>query len=251
MPNGGKITIETSHTYLDDAYAREHVAVQPGRYVVLTVSDSGTGMDAETQKQIFDPFFTTKEVGKGTGLGLSTVYGIVKQSEGSIWVYSELGTGTTFKVYLPRVDEVGEAEEFAGDSRSVPGGSETILLVEDEELLRSLAVQILEEFGYAVVTASNGEEGLRICQEFKGRIDLVISDVVMPRMSGRELAEHISVLRPETRVLFMSGYTDDAIVRHGILEEQMPFIQKPFLPDALALKAREMLDMPALQPVSP
>jgi len=247
MPDGGKITIETSQTYLDEPYAREHVAVQPGRYVVLTVSDSGIGMDAETQKRIFDPFFTTKEVGKGTGLGLSTVYGIVKQSEGSIWVYSELGTGTTFKVYLPRVDEVGESKEFAGDSRSVPGGSETILLVEDEDLLRSLAVQILEEFGYAVITAANGEEGLRICKEFEGRIDLVISDVVMPRMSGRELAEHIAVLRPETRVLFMSGYTDDAIVRHGILEEDMAFIQKPFLPEALARKARELLDMPALQ----
>jgi PAS domain S-box-containing protein len=247
MPNGGKITIETSHTYLDEAYAREHVGIQPGRYVVLTVSDSGVGMDAETQKRIFDPFFTTKGVGKGTGLGLSTVYGIVKQSEGSIWVYSELGTGTTFKVYLPRVDEVGDSEELAGDARSVPGGSETILLVEDEDLVRSLAVEILEEFGYAVITAPNGTEGLRICKEFKGRIDLLISDVVMPQMSGRELAEHISVLRPEIKVLFMSGYTDDAIVRHGILEENMPFIQKPFLPDALARKARELLDMPALQ----
>jgi PAS domain S-box-containing protein len=246
MPSGGKITIETSHADLDEAYAREHVAVNPGRYVVLTVSDSGTGMDAETQKQIFDPFFTTKEVGKGTGLGLSTVYGIVKQSEGSIWVYSEVGTGTTFKVYLPRVDQIADGDEF-GDSRSVPGGSETILLVEDEDLVRDLAVEILEEFGYAVITAPNGEEGLRICKEFKGRIDLVISDVVMPQMSGRELAEHISRLRPETRVLFMSGYTDDAIVRHGILEENMSFIQKPFLPDALARKARELLDMPAMQ----
>jgi CheY-like chemotaxis protein len=175
------------------------------------------------------------------------VYGIVKQSEGSIWVYSELGTGTTFKVYLPRVDEVGDSEELAGDALSVPGGSETILLVEDEDLVRSLAVEILEEFGYAVITAPNGTEGLRICKEFKGRIDLLISDVVMPQMSGRELAEHISVLRPEIKVLFMSGYTDDAIVRHGILEENMPFIQKPFLPDALARKARELLDMPALQ----
>jgi PAS domain S-box-containing protein len=247
MPNGGKITIETGHTFLDEAYAREHVAVQPGPYVVLTVSDSGIGMDAETQKRIFDPFFTTKEVGKGTGLGLSTVYGIVKQSEGSIWVYSELGKGTTFKVYLPRVDQAEESEELAGDSLSTPGGSETILLVEDEDLVRGLAVEILEAFGYAVITASNGEDGLRICKEFERRIDLMITDVVMPQMSGRELAEQISVLRPETKVLFMSGYTDDAIVRHGILEENMSFIQKPFLPDALARKARELLDMPALQ----
>jgi PAS domain S-box-containing protein len=247
MPKGGKITIETGRAYLDEAYAREHVAVQPGHYVVLTVSDTGIGMDAETQKRIFDPFFTTKEIGKGTGLGLATVYGIVKQSEGNIWVYSELGIGTTFKVYLPRVDEVADGEELAGDSRSVPGGSETILLVEDEDLVRRLAVKILEEFGYTVITAANGEDGLRLCKEFKGPIDLLISDVVMPQMSGRQLAEHVSVLRPETKVLFMSGYTDDAIVRHGILEEDMAFIQKPFLPDALARKTRELLDLPELQ----
>lgn len=247
MPKGGKITIETGHAYLDEGYAREHAGVRCGHHIVLTISDTGTGMDAETQQRIFDPFFTTKEVGKGTGLGLATVYGIVKQSEGSIWVYSEMGTGTTFKVYLPRVDEVVEGEELAGDRRSVPGGSETILLVEDEDLVRNLAVEILEEFGYAVITASNGQEGLRICKEFEGGIDLLISDVVMPLMSGRELAQHISVIRPETRVLFMSGYTDDAIVRHGILEEDMAFIQKPFLPDALARKAREVLDAPVLQ----
>jgi PAS domain S-box-containing protein len=247
MPRGGKITIETGHAYLDEAYAREHAGVRTGHYIVLTVSDTGTGMDAETQKRIFDPFFTTKEVGRGTGLGLATVYGIVKQSEGSIWVYSEVGTGTTFRVYLPRVDEVAEGEELSGDARAVPGGSETILLVEDEDLVRNLATEVLEEFGYAVITASNGAEGLRVSKEFEGRIDLLISDVVMPQMSGRELAQHMSVLRPETKVLFMSGYTDDAIVRHGILEEDMAFIQKPFLPDALARKARELLDIPVLQ----
>jgi PAS domain S-box-containing protein len=247
MPNGGKITIETGHTYLDEVYAREHVAVQPGRYVVLTVSDTGIGMDAETKKRIFDPFFTTKEVGKGTGLGLSTVYGIVKQSGGSIWVYSETGRGTTFKVYLPRVDEVTEAEELANGAQGVRGGSETILLVEDEELVRNLAGEILEQYGYAVIAAANGEEGLRICKGFDGRIDLLITDVVMPQMSGRELAEHIAALRPDTRVLYMSGYTDDAIVGHGILEEHMSFIQKPFLPEALARKTRELLDLPVLQ----
>jgi PAS domain S-box-containing protein len=247
MPKGGKITIETGHIRLDEAYAREHVAVQPGRFVVLTVSDTGLGMDAETQKRIFDPFFTTKEVGKGTGLGLSTVYGIVKQSEGSIWVYSEIGRGTTFKVYLPRVDEVADEEALANGSQLVQGGSETILLVEDEELVRNLAVEILEQYGYAVIAAANGEEGLRLCKSFTGRIDLMITDVVMPQMSGRELAEKIAALWPETRVLYMSGYTDDAIVRHGILDEQMAFIQKPFLPDALARKARELLDLPVLQ----
>jgi len=247
MPKGGKITIETGHTYLDGAYAREHVAVQPGHFVVLTVSDTGIGMDAETQKRIFDPFFTTKEVGKGTGLGLSTVYGIVKQSEGSIWVYSEIGRGTTFKVYLPRVDDVAEAEESANSSQRAAGGSETILLVEDEELVRELAVEILEQYGYAVIAAATGEEGLQICKGFDGRIDLVITDVVMPQMSGRELTEQIAALRPDTRVLYMSGYTDDAIVRHGILEEHMSFIQKPFLPEALARKTRELLDLPALQ----
>lgn len=246
MPKGGKITIETGHKYLDETYAREHVAVQPGRYVVLTVSDNGVGMDADTQKRIFDPFFTTKPVGKGTGLGLSTVYGIVKQSEGSIWVYSESGRGTTFKVYLPRVDEVTDAEDGMSGLQGVHGGSETILIVEDEELVRELAVEILEQCGYVVMAAANGEEGLRICKGFDGRIDLMITDVVMPQMSGRELAERITALRPETCVLYMSGYTDDAIVRHGILEENMSFIQKPFLPDALARKAREVLDQPVL-----
>jgi PAS domain S-box-containing protein len=247
MPKGGKITIETGHKYLEEAYASEHVGVTPGHFVVLTVSDTGVGMDAETQKRIFDPFFTTKEVGKGTGLGLSTVYGIVKQSEGSIWVYSEVGSGTTFKVYLPRVDEITEADESANGSHDVRGGSETILLVEDEDLVRDMAVESLEQYGYAVISAANGEEGLRLCRDFEGRIDLVITDVVMPGMSGRELAEHIAALRPETSVLYMSGYTDDAIVRHGILEENMSFIQKPFLPDALARKARELLDLPVLQ----
>ncbi|MCU1267054.1 MAG: domain S-box-containing protein [Acidobacteria bacterium] len=247
MPRGGKITIETSHKYLDEAYAREHVAVQPGHYVVLTVSDTGIGMDAETQKRIFDPFFTTKEIGKGTGLGLSTVYGIVKQSGGSIWVYSETGRGTTFKVYLPRVDVVIESEELTDGSPAVRGGVETILLVEDDESVRQLAVETLESYGYVVIAAAGGEEGLRICSERKGNIDLMITDVVMPRMSGRELAEQLAAIRPEARVLYMSGYTDDAIIRHGILEQNMPFIQKPFLPDALALKARELLDLPVLQ----
>jgi PAS domain S-box-containing protein len=243
MPRGGKITIETGHKYLDGAYAREHQSIQPGHYVVLAVSDTGIGMDAATQKLIFDPFFTTKEVGKGTGLGLSTVYGIVKQSGGNIWVYSEVGQGTTFKIYLPRVDQVYELEESA--LLTIPVGTETVLLVEDEEMVRTLSQEILEQSGYRVVVATNGKEGLRVCKEFSGHIDLMITDMVMPEMSGRQLAEQVAILRPETKVLFMSGYTDDAIVRHGILEENMPYMQKPFLPDALALKAREVLDQPA------
>jgi len=242
LPKGGKITIETCNTVLDETYARKHVSVQPGSYVVLIVSDNGVGMDAKTQERVFDPFFTTKEIGKGTGLGLSTVYGIVKQSEGSVWVYSEVGRGTTFKIYLPRVDNGAEDEKLASVASIVPGGSETILLVEDEDLVRDLSIAILEEAGYKVISAADGDEGLRLCQQFEGRIDLMITDVVMPRMSGRELAEYLKVLRPETEVLYMSGYTDDAIVRHGILEDDMPFIQKPFLPDALALKVRELLE---------
>jgi CheY-like chemotaxis protein len=203
-------------------------------------------MDDKTQEHIFEPFFTTKEVGKGTGLGLSTVYGIVKQSGGSIWVYSEVGRGTTFKVYLPRVDEPVETEASGKSSRAVARGHETVLLVEDEALVRDLSREILEEIGYEVVVAQDGSEGLRICKEFERSIDLMITDVVMPRMSGRELAEAVATLRPDTRVLYMSGYTDDAIVRHGILDDDAFFIQKPFSPDSLALKVREVLDQPVL-----
>jgi signal transduction histidine kinase len=241
MPRGGKITIETGHTYLDESYAGKHEATKPGHYVMLAVSDTGVGMDAQTRKQIFDPFFTTKEVGKGTGLGLSMVYGIVKQSGGNIWVYSELGKGTTFKVYLPRVDQVEETESSAARA-AIPVGTETVLLVEDEEMVRKLSQEILEDSGYRVVVATNGKEGLRVCQEFGEHIDLIITDVVMPEMNGREMAEQVALLRPTTKVLFMSGYTDDAIVRHGILEENMSYMQKPFLPNTLALKAREVLD---------
>jgi len=242
MPTGGHLTIETRNAYLDRAHIKRRESVRPGHYVVLSVSDDGHGMDTETQERIFEPFFTTKEQGKGTGLGLSTVYGIVKQSEGSIWVYSEVGKGTTFKIYLPRVDEVEVAEATAEERRVVPRGHETLLLVEDEDIVRALSREILEQYGYTVICAADGEEGLRVCKEFAGGIDLMITDVVMPRMSGRELAEQAAILRPETRVLYMSGFTDDAIVRHGLLDDDFAFIQKPFSPDALALKAREMLD---------
>lgn len=245
MPNGGKVTVETGHEYLDKTYAGQHFSVVPGQYVKLTVTDSGCGMPAETMKQIFEPFFTTKDVGKGTGLGLSTVYGIVKQSGGNIWVYSEEGKGTTFKVYLPRFDQESVSETTTVQPE-IPRGRETVLLVEDEEMVRNLSREILEQHGYKVIQASDGAEGLRVCREFSGEIELMISDVVMPQMSGSELAREVATLRPEMRTLFMSGYTDDAIVRHGILDENLSFIQKPFMPDALALKAREVLDQPAV-----
>jgi two-component system cell cycle sensor histidine kinase/response regulator CckA len=245
MPSGGKVTIETGHANLDEAYANQHFSVKPGEYVNLTVTDTGCGMSAETMKQIFEPFFTTKEIGKGTGLGLSTVYGIVKQSEGNIWVYSEPGKGTTFKIYLPRV--LKEAGNFVTAVQpEMPRGQETILLVEDEEMVRKLSREILEQQGYKILQAADGVEGLRVCQEFAGPIDLMITDVVMPHISGGELAKKVASIRPEMRMLFMSGYTNDAIVRHGILDEHLSFIQKPFTPEALALKAREVIDRRAI-----
>ncbi|HBB97447.1 MAG TPA: hybrid sensor histidine kinase/response regulator [Blastocatellia bacterium] len=241
MPKGGTLTIETQDVELDEAYAREHVTVRTGSYVMLAVTDTGAGMSAETQSHMFEPFFTTKAPGKGTGLGLATVYGIVKQSDGTVWVYSEVDKGTTFKIYLPRVDEI-RAEEAHAESHIVPRGHETILVVEDEEIVRTLSTEILKNHGYRVLAAGNGEEGLRVCKEFYGAIDLLITDVVMPHMSGRELAEQVATIRPDTRVLYMSGFTDDAIVRHGVLDDGVFFIQKPFSPDALAIKARSVLD---------
>jgi two-component system cell cycle sensor histidine kinase/response regulator CckA len=241
MPTGGKLTIETRNAYIDQTYIKPQEILRPGHYVVLAVSDEGHGMDAQTQQKIFEPFFTTKDVGKGTGLGLATVYGVVKQSDGYIWVYSEPDKGTTFKIYLPRVDDAKELVETAERER-VELGHETVLLVEDEQIVRNLAQEVLKQYGYTVICAADGEEGLRVCKEFEGRIALMITDVVMPRMSGRELAEQVATLRPDTRVLYMSGFTDDAIVRHGMLHESFAFIQKPFSPDSLALKARQVLD---------
>src|SRR6266496_3520116 len=242
MPKGGLITIETDNAELDQFYCRSHVPAVPGPYVLLTISDTGEGIDAATQKRIFEPFFTTKEVGKGTGLGLSTVYGIVKQSDGYIWVYSELGNGTIFKVYLPRVDQGAESESAVIAQPEMIAGRQTVLIVEDEEQLRDLAPQILEVNGYSVVTAANGAEGLRLFEDFPGRFDLVITDVVMPVMSGAELAEQITLLQPQAKVLYMSGYTNDSMVRHGVLEHQVSFLQKPFSPASLARKVREVLD---------
>ncbi|MEA2206243.1 MAG: two-component system, cell cycle sensor histidine kinase and response regulator CckA [Blastocatellia bacterium] len=247
MPKGGKLTIETRNVVISEDYAQRH-ATAPGRYVMLGVSDTGCGIDPEVKPRVFEPFFTTKGSGKGTGLGLATVYGIVRQSGGNIWVYSEVDRGTTFKIYLPRVDEALESED-APISRTVPQGTETVLLVEDEEQVRAILKHILEDLGYCVLSASNGEEALVISQDLGRDIELMITDVVMPQMSGRELAERVLELRPMLPVLFMSGYTDDAIVRHGLLDEKLNFIQKPFDAAGVARKVREVLDsQPAHQP---
>jgi PAS domain S-box-containing protein len=242
MPAGGRLTVKTENVEFAGRSVKRRVVVEPGSYVVLSVTDDGVGMDTETQSHIFEPFFTTKEVGKGTGLGLSTVYGIIKQTGGSIWVYSEPGKGTTFKIYLPLVDDVSAAAEESKQAQTAPTGHETVLLVEDEDMVRELAQEILEQYGYTVLTAANGTEGLRVCKEFQDKIDLVLTDVVMPQMSGPELAENILAIQPETRVLYMSGFTDDDVVRHGVLTEDMCFIQKPFSPEALAIKVREVLN---------
>jgi two-component system cell cycle sensor histidine kinase/response regulator CckA len=244
MPQGGQLTLETANVELNEGYARSHESVLPGRYVMLAVSDSGIGMDAETQAHIFEPFFTTKEKGKGTGLGLATVYGIVKQSGGHIWLYSEPGQGTTFKIYLPRVEEAAQPAEAISTGAPLAGGSETILLVEDEEGVRDLAGRILGLKGYKVITASNPTEATQVCERYEGPIQLLLTDVVMPTMSGRQLAEHVAFFRPGLKVLYMSGYTNSAIVPHGILEEGTPFLQKPFTPDSLTRNVREALDAP-------
>jgi len=243
MPKGGKLSIETSNVCLDESYAREHVSVVPGEYVMLAISDTGCGMDEETRQQIFEPFFTTKEPGKGTGLGLSMVYGIVRQSGGNIWVYSEEGTGTTFKIYFPRV--TAEAQEYkrTNDSAEVPKGCETILLVEDAAPVRTLARQVLETAGYCVLEAESAEAALKVCERINGtRIDLLLTDVVMPGMSGNDMSRILLARQPDMPVLYMSGYTDDAIVQHGVLEPGINFLQKPFSPGALAVKVREVLD---------
>jgi CheY-like chemotaxis protein len=201
-------------------------------------------MDQQTQERIFEPFFTTKEVGRGTGLGLSTVYGIVKQSGGNVWVYSEPGRGTTFKIYLPCVDSPAEEFKASVDDSKEHIGSETVLLVEDEEMVRNMTREILQESGYRVLEATHGHEALIVAERHDGPIHLMLSDVVMPQMSGRELAEQLSPVRREMKVLYMSGYTDDAIVHHGVLDEGMAFIEKPFTPNTLTRKLREVLDVP-------
>jgi two-component system cell cycle sensor histidine kinase/response regulator CckA len=241
MPDGGRLVVETCNTDLDANYAVDHVSVKPGRYVMLAVSDNGVGMDRQTVAHIFEPFFTTKESGRGTGLGLSTVYGIVKQSGGYIWVYSEPGKGSTFKVYLPRVDEVSEAISAAQAAPRAQRGTETVLIVEDEEAVRELIQTVLTEKGYDVIPSLDPKHAEQIAAQFAGEIHLLLTDMVMPGTSGRELAERISAKRKGIRVLFMSGYTDNVITSGGMLEEGLAFLQKPFSPAALVQKVREVL----------
>ena len=242
MPGGGRLTITTANVELDATYARRHANVEPGTYVMLAVSDTGHGMSEETLASIFEPFFTTKPPGKGTGLGLSTVYGIVKQNGGHVWVYSEPGNGTTFKVYLPRAETGAVPEAVAVPSIPEARGTETILLVEDEDSVRSAVRRILEKQGYSVLEAHHGGEALRLSAEFEGPIHLVVSDLMMPEMSGREFAGRLTLTRPKTRVLFMSGYTDDEVVRRGLVEGDSAFIQKPFTLEHLARKVRMALE---------
>jgi two-component system, cell cycle sensor histidine kinase and response regulator CckA len=241
MPQGGRLTIETSNVELDEAFVREHLGTEPGPYVLMAVSDTGVGMDRATRARAFEPFFTTKAPGKGTGLGLSTVFGIVQQSGGGIWLYSEPGQGTTFKLYLPRVD----AELDCRPPSVVPAalrGTETVLLVEDEEQVRAVATRILERNGYHVLVPKSAEEALRLAGEYAGPIALLVTDVVMPRISGTELSARMLQLRPQLKVLYVSGYTDGGIGAHRMLEDGASFLQKPFTTDSLARKVRSVID---------
>ena len=242
MPQGGKLRIETTNVELDQAYAWQHPGAKPGHYVMLAVIDTGMGMDPATLAHIFEPFFTTKDVGKGTGLGLATVYGVVKQSGGYIWVDSETGRGASFQIFLPQVEEPVAAIAVTAPMAQSIGGSETILLVEDAESLRKLTRSFLESHGYRVLVAENGEEAMRVEVQHSGKIDLLLTDVVMPGINGRVLSEKLLPKQPGMRVLYISGYTDSFIAGHGVLERGMTLLHKPYTEDALIGKVREVLD---------
>jgi len=239
MPKGGRLTIETGNVVLDESAAQRHLDVRAGPYVMLAMTDTGAGMDAETQARVFEPFFTTK--GQGTGLGLSTVYGIVKQSGGNIWAYSEPGQGTTFKIHFPREEGVPRAEPPAAEPVARGPRSETILVVEDSDMVRSLVSQVLRKAGYSILEARSGEDALRIAGLYEGPIHLLVTDVVMPGMGGRQVADRLTATRPETRVLYVSGYTENAIVHQGVLEAGIDFLEKPFTPQALEQRVAEVL----------
>jgi two-component system, cell cycle sensor histidine kinase and response regulator CckA len=242
MPMGGTITIETANTQLDEHYSKTHLGVKAGDFIMIAVSDTGHGMDSATRQHIFEPFFTTKARGKGTGLGLATVYGMVKQSGGDIWVYSEPGQGTTFKLYFPRVAE-GIATDVVGAPRAErSNGSETVLLVEDEKAVRDLTARMLKQMGYTPLSAASGAEAIEISRAYSGNIALLVTDVVMPQMSGRQVADALVDARPKMRVLYLSGYTENAVVSHGVLESGLDFLPKPFTRDVLAQKIRDILD---------
>jgi two-component system cell cycle sensor histidine kinase/response regulator CckA len=242
MPEGGKLIIETHNVTLDNEYARTHAAVLPGEYTLLEITDTGTGMDDATKSRIFEPYFTTKAQGKGTGLGLAVVFGIIKQCGGHINVYSELSYGTTFKAYLPQIQDHSAISKSLNGIRLMPKGTETILLVEDENVVRALARHILTACGYSVMEAENGRDAVLLIENYLGPLDLLISDVVMPHLGGRQLAEKIVDLRPGIKTLFLSGYSNDAVITHGVLQAEFAFLQKPFTPSGLAMKVRDVLD---------
>jgi CheY-like chemotaxis protein len=247
MPRGGRWTLETTSVDLDGEQAREHVGVRPGRYVLLSVTDTGMGMDEAVRRHLFEPFFTTKELGRGTGLGLATAYGIIKQSGGAILAESEVGHGTTFEVYLPHVDEEEPAAP-AVPAAQPRGGTETVLVVEDEAEVRNLTSEILQGLGYRVLEAARPGAAVRVAEQHRGRIHLLLTDVVMPELSGQRLAERLRSTRPDLNVLYMSGYTDDAIVRHGVLTPGTHLLEKPFSATTLAAKVREALDAARHEP---
>lgn len=242
MPAGGKLFIETQNIEIDEDYSKSHYEVVPGKYVLITVSDNGIGMDEDTRTRIFEPFFTTKEKGKGTGLGLAMVYGFVKQSGGHIWVYSEVQKGTTFKIYLPAYKEEASVEGTKREEPEKLKGTETVLFAEDEPSIRNLITKISTSSGYNVLEAEDGIDALEKAEKFGDKIDLLLTDLVMPRLGGKELYEKLKIQRPDTKVLFISGYTDNVILHYFIVQEGVNFLQKPFIPQALLKKIRQVLD---------